>query len=73
MSYMKLWHLLLDKHLTKKDLCRLAGVSTAVVAKLTKGRNVETDVLIKICTAMECNIADIMEIVDIESTAGQCD
>jgi len=62
-SYKKLWHLLLDKDLKKKDLVTLAGVSTYTVNKLNRGDNVTTDVLQRICKALECNISDIMEIV----------
>lgn len=62
-SYKKLWHLLLDKDLKKKDLVKLAGVSTYTISKLNRGDNVTTDVLQRICRALECDIADIMEIV----------
>jgi DNA-binding Xre family transcriptional regulator len=62
-SYKKLWHILLDKDLKKKDLVRLAGVSTYTVNKLTHGDNVTTDVLLRICKALEVDIGDIMEIV----------
>jgi DNA-binding Xre family transcriptional regulator len=62
-SYKKLWHVLLDKDLKKKDLVKMAGVSTYTVNKLNKGENVTTDVLQKICRALECNIGDIMEMV----------
>jgi len=61
-SYNKLWKLLIDKEMNKNDLKKLSGVSTASIAKLGKGENITTDVLIKICTALECDIADIMEI-----------
>lgn len=61
-SYNKLWKLLIDKKMNKKDLRLSAGVSTAVIAKLGKGENVTTDILLKICTALSCDIADIMEI-----------
>ena len=61
-SYDKLWKLLIDKKMNKKDLRLAAGVSTAVIAKLGKGENLTTDVLLKICTALDCDIADIMEI-----------
>jgi DNA-binding Xre family transcriptional regulator len=66
---MKLWRLLPDKYLSKKDFCGLVGVSAAMAAKLTKGRNVGTDVFIKIRAALDCNVTDIMEIVDIEIAA----
>lgn len=62
-SYKKLWKLLIDKDLKKRDLCQMAGVSSASVAKLTKGENVQTDVLVKICAALSCGIEDIMEIL----------
>ena len=62
-SYKKLCHLLLDKDLKKKDLVTLAGVSTYTINKLNRGDNVTTDVLQRICKALECGIADIMEIV----------
>jgi len=61
-SYNKLWKLLIDKKMNKKDLRLSAGVSTAVIAKLGKGENVTTDVLVKICKVLDCDIADIMEI-----------
>lgn len=50
----------------KKDLCEAAGISHASVAKLGKNENVTTDVLVKICTALKCDISDIMEIIEIE-------
>jgi DNA-binding Xre family transcriptional regulator len=62
-SYNKLWKLLIDKNMNKQDLRRLSGISTATIAKLGKGENVTTDVLLKICSALECDINDIMEIV----------
>ena len=61
-SYNKLWKLLIDKKMNKKDLRLSAGVSTAVIAKLGKGENVTTDVLLKICSVLNCDITDIMEI-----------
>lgn len=63
-SYKKLWKLLIDRDMKKKDLCDLAGISHASVAKLGKNENVTTDVLIKICSALHCDIGDIMEIVE---------
>jgi DNA-binding Xre family transcriptional regulator len=62
-SYKKLWHILLDKDLKKKDLVALAGISTYTVNKLTHGSNVTTDVLQRICKALACDIGDIMEIL----------
>lgn len=65
-SYKKLWKLLIDRDMRKKDLCVAAGISHASVAKLGKNENVTTDVLVKICTALKCDISDIMEIIEIE-------
>lgn len=62
MSYNKLWKILIDKKMNKKDLRLAAGISTAVIAKMGKGENLTTDVLIKVCHALDCNICDIMEI-----------
>lgn len=61
-SYKKLWKLLIDRDMKKKDLCAAAGVSNASMAKLGKNENVTTDVLVKICTALNCDIGDIMEL-----------
>ena len=60
-SYNKLWKLLIDKNMNKQDLKNVAKVSSASIAKLGKGENITTDVLLKICTALECDISDIME------------
>ena len=62
-SYKKLWKLLIDRNMKKKDLCAAAGVSHASIAKLGKNEKVTTDVLVKICTALNCDIGDIMELV----------
>ena len=63
-SYKKLWKLLSDRDMRKKDLCAAAGISHASIAKLGKNENVTTDVLVKICTALQCDIGDIMEMTD---------
>lgn len=62
-SYNKLWKLLIDKGLNKKELIRLSGVSSSSIAKMTKGQNVTTDVLCKICEALDCDFKDIMEYI----------
>jgi len=64
LSYNKLWKILIDKGMNKNDLRKLSGVSSASIAKLGKGENVTTEVLVKICKALACDIADIMEIKD---------
>lgn len=63
-SYKKLWKLLIDKDMKKKDLREMAGISTASMAKLGKNENVNTEILVKICKALNCDISDIMEIVE---------
>ena len=62
-SYKKVWKMLIDKVWKKKDLQSAAGISWASVTKLSKGEPVSMDVLIKICTVLECNIGDIMDLV----------
>lgn len=66
-SYKKLWKLLIDKEMMKKDLAEKAGVSTASIAKLGRNENVNTDILLKICVALRCEISDILEIVTDEA------
>lgn len=62
-SYNKLWKLLIDKGLNKKELIKLSGVSSSSIAKMTKGQNVTTDVLCKICKVLDCNFGDIMDYI----------
>ena len=61
--YKKLWKLLIDKDLKKKDLAKIANISNYTVTKLTRGENVTTDVLGKICKALDCGVEDIMEFI----------
>ena len=63
-SYKKLWKLLIDKEIKKKDLSSMAGVSPATITKMGKGGHVTTEVLVKICSALGCKVEDIIEIVD---------
>ena len=62
-SYKKLWKLLIDKDIKKKDLSAMAGVSPATITKMGKNGHVTTEVLIKICTALDCRIDDIIDII----------
>ena len=62
--YNKLWKLLIDKNMNKTDLRLAAGITTTALAKLGKNENVNTEVLGKICKALECKIDDIMEFVE---------
>ena len=60
----KLWKLLIDKNMNKNDLKATAGISSASVAKLGKGENITTDVLLKICESLNVHLEDIMETID---------
>lgn len=62
-SYKKLWKLLIDKDLKKKDLAAIAGISQYTVTKMSKGENVNLDSLAKVCQALDCSLDDIVEIV----------
>ncbi len=62
MNYNKLWKLLIDKNMLKKDLREKAGLSTNVIAKMGKGGDVSTQVLRKICEVLDCQIEDIVEL-----------
>ena len=62
-SYKKLWKLLIDLDMKKKDLQQAAGVSSALIAKMGRNENVSTDSLVKICKALNCDIGDIMEVI----------
>lgn len=61
-SYKKLWKLLIDKDMKKKDLMRIANISSTSIAKLNKGENLQTAILVRICDALKCDISDIMEL-----------
>ncbi len=63
-TYKKLWKMLIDRDMSKQDLKEAAGISSASIAKLGKGENITTDVLLKICEALNCKIEDILETVD---------
>ena len=62
-SYKKLWKLLIDKDMTKGELAKASGISTSTLGKLVKGENVNTDVLLKVCRALCCDLGDIGEVV----------
>ena len=62
-SYKKLWKLLIDKDMKKKDLQQLAGIS-ASITKLGKNENVNTEIIEKICVALQCDVGDIMEMAN---------
>ena len=62
-SYKKLWKLLIDKDIKKKDLSAKAGISPATITKMGKGGHVTTEVLLKICKALNCGIDDVVEFI----------
>ena len=62
-SYKKLWKLLIDRDMKKKDLRMATGISTTTVAKMGRNENVSTEILSKICVALNCDIGDVMEMI----------
>lgn len=62
-SYNKLWKLLIDKSMKKKDLMNLAELSTSTLAKMGKNQQVSMDVILRICKVLECNVGDIMDVI----------
>ena len=63
-SYNKLWKMLIDKNMNKQDLKNATGISSASIAKLGKGENITTDILLKICESLDCKLEDIMETIN---------
>jgi len=70
-SYKRLWKLLIDKNMKKKDLQVAAGISWASVTKMSKDEKVSMDVLMKVCNAMKCNIGDMLDIFPDEDSQEQ--
>ncbi|MCD8370858.1 MAG: helix-turn-helix transcriptional regulator [Clostridiales bacterium] len=68
-SYKKLWKLLIDKDMMKKDLQAAAGISWNSMTKLSKGETVSMDILLKVCTALDCNVGDILDFVPDEGAS----
>jgi len=62
-SYKKLWKLLIDRDMKKKDLLAAAGISQSSLSKMKKNENVNMDIVVKVCKALNCDISDIVEIV----------
>ena len=63
-SYNKLWKMMIDCGLNKTQLREKTGISTNAIAKMGKGEHVSMDVLVKICKALQCDIADVVEIIE---------
>ena len=66
-NYAKLWKLLIDKNINKTTLREISGISTGTLAKLGKNDYVSTGVLEKICRALQCNVGDVIEFIDVDS------
>lgn len=67
LCYNRLWKLLIDKNIKKKELCKKANISATSLAKLKHNENVNTNILMNICNALECDVCDIVEMVQKES------
>ena len=63
-SYNRLWKLLIDRNMNRMDLKTVSGISSVSIAKLGKGENLTTDVLLKICNALDCDLSDIVETIN---------
>ena len=61
--YKKLWKLMIDLNMKKKELKELTGIGSTTLTKLTNDEPVSMDVMIKICVALKCNIGDVMDVV----------
>ena len=68
-SYKKLWKLLIDKNMKKKDLQAESGISWASITKMSKGEHVSMEALLKVCAALNCNIGDIVDAVPVSEEA----
>jgi DNA-binding Xre family transcriptional regulator len=70
-SYKKLWKLLIDKEMKRKELSRLAGIGASTLTKMWKGETVNLEILVRICNAMNCDLHDVVELVpDEDKTDG---
>ncbi len=72
-SYKKLWKLLIDKNLKKKDLIQMSGISNYTLNKLNAGKSVTTDTLVKICKALDCQPGDLLKYVPDDEDKGEDD
>lgn len=70
LSYNKLWKLLIDKGMTKTEMRLKADISTTTLAKLGKNETVSMEVLLKICKVLDCNVGDIMDVINEEKQDG---
>jgi DNA-binding Xre family transcriptional regulator len=65
-SYKKLWHLLIEKEMTRQELRRSVGISSSTIAKIAKNESVNMDILLKICEVLNCDFSDIVEAVPVD-------
>lgn len=63
-SYKKLWHVLLDKNMTKQDLRKVTGISTTTMQKLTKNESVGIDIILRICEKLNLQITDVVDFIE---------
>ncbi len=70
-SYKKLWKLLIDRDMKKKDLAAAAGISNFTISKMSAGNNVTVEILGKICVALDCKLDDILEFIPDETEKGE--
>ena len=63
LSYNRLWKMLIDKGISKTDLHTMTGIGQSTLVKLSKGENVNTDILLRICKFLDCDISDIVEYI----------
>ena len=66
-TYKKLWKLLIDREMKKKELQDAAKLSTSTMSKMNRGLNIQTDVLVRICRVLDCDIGDIIEVLPLPS------
>lgn len=70
LSYNKLWKLLIDKGMTKTQMRLKADISTTTLAKLGKNETVSMEVLLRICKVLDCNVGDIIDVINEEAGNG---
>ena len=70
-SYKKLWKLLIDLEMNKRTLAKKANISDSTLTKLSKGESVNMEMLVRICTALKCDLHDIVELVPENATANE--
>lgn len=70
-SYNPLWHLLIDREIKKQELQKMSGVSAASIAKMGRCENVTTDVLLRICEALDCQLSDIVERIPLKQDSNE--